>query len=321
MNDFTSKWQDIESAGHSGGRYRAVSDHSLDLFLSYSISGDREFALESNRPLPIDARMPEFEHIGIYYGKVGHTHALTLCLKDSRLKDLFSVICFDLTKASQAASTESEATRIFISRLSRWAELLRWRTSQGLSPAERLGLMGELSMLSWIIDHSEISPEVIVRGWRGPEGDTNDIGLNRVRIEVKAQMATQTPNLKISSINQLNHDERELCVSLLRFLAAKIGISLKAQVKVIASLLPNGTEGSMEFQRKLMLVGYDPEAEYIEDCFNLDSLRIYRVDRGFPRLVPENVPLGITKVKYEISCDSLGEFEIDQQQLEGLISA
>lgn len=319
-SDFTAKWDDIADKGYAAGRFRVLPDHLLDLFLGYSAAGEREFILESSVAEFDGAELPEFENITVNAGVTKGIHSLTLSVVDRSLNDLFAVICFDLAEASSRAEIKQGAARIFVSRLNRWAELLRRMRSKGMSFQERLGLLGELSMLIWILDKAGADGGAVIRGWRGPDGDTNDIGLNMVRIEVKAQLSTQAPLLKISSLDQLDWDGRELCVVLHRFSAAKNGLSLRCLVEELRSRLSGTSDDLMEFQRKLFLAGYEPEAAYVEDCFLLDVVRIYRVGEGFPRLVPGNVPAGIRKALYQIECEAINDFEIETDELEERIN-
>lgn len=76
----------------------------------------------------------------------------------------------------------------------------------------------------------------------------------------------------------------------------------------------------MEFQRKLFLVGYQHDAGYVSEAFNLDAVRVYRVAEGFPRLVPSTVPDGIVRVKYDIACEAIDDYRIDQMELEMFIN-
>lgn len=319
-SDFTGKWDEISERGHSAGRFRVCPDHLLDLFIGFSVAGEREFTLESSTAdFDVD-EIPAFENIDVQLGDIKGTHSLTLRLTDSALTDLFSNICSDLSEASSVAEVAESAIRIFVVRLSRWAELLRRRRDHELSFNERLGLLGELSMLVWVIDECRVDASLAIRGWRGPDGDTNDIGLNNVRIEVKAQLSTQRQSLKISSLDQLDWDGRNLFIAVNRFCSSDEGVNLGSLVSTISSKLATNSHGLMEFQRKLIVAGYDPDAGYVDDIFKLEELRVYRVAEAFPRLVPGNVPIGISKAKYEIACETINDFVIAPSELGSLIN-
>ncbi|MNE29409.1 hypothetical protein D3C80_1228900 [compost metagenome] len=319
-SDFSGKWDEISGRGHSAGRFRVCPDHLIDLFIGFSVAGEREFTLESST-VSFDAdEIPAFENIVVHQADDKEVHSLTLRLTDRGLTDLFSSICWDLAEASSVAETQKGAIQIFGVRLSRWAELLRRRRTSELSFNERLGLLGELNMLVWAIDECGVDAPLAVRGWRGPDGDTNDIGLNNVRIEVKAQLSTQRQTLKISSLDQLNWDARSLFIAVNRFCPSDEGLSLESLSSTIFSRLATNKAGLMEFQCKLIVAGYDPDAGYVGETFNLEKLSVYRVDENFPRLVPSNVPLGITKVRYEITCETIKDFLVAPSELEAQLN-
>lgn len=319
-NDFIAKWDEIAHLGRGAGRFRVCPDHLLDLFISYSSAGEREFILESSASELNGSNLPEFENVAVRHCEIDGGHRLVLCLTDHQLKDLFSIMCADLADASSRSESPAGAANIFAVRLNRWADLLRRGRSREMSFRERLGLLGELCLVKWLIDVCEVAPEVVTRGWRGPDGDTNDIGLNNVRIEVKSQLSTQPFMIRVSSLEQLDGDGRELCVALHRFTVSESGVSLASLVADISFRLSGTHSGLMEFQRKLFLVGYQHDAGYVSEAFNLGAVRVYRVAEGFPRLVPSTVPDGIVRVKYDIACEAIDDYRIDQMELEMLIN-
>lgn len=319
-NDFTDKWEEISDIGHGAGRFRVFPDHILDLFLGFSTSGEREFTLESPSLNISKNEIPVFENILVQLKSEGNTHGVTLRLTDHVLKDLFSIMCTDLAESSSRAKSSVLAADVFIVRLSRWAELLRRRKLYGMSFEERMGLLGELCMVTWLMDRSGIDSGVVLNGWRGPDGDSNDIGLNGVRIEVKAQLSTQSAALRVSSLDQLDGDDGRIFVALHRFSVAEEGLSLRSLIDGIDTKLVRAHSALINFRRKLLFLGYDHDAGYVNDTFVLDMLMLYRVGEAFPRLIPKNVPVGISGVNYKISCDAVSGFRISQSDLEGFIN-
>jgi len=319
MSDLSAKWNNIAHLGRGAGRFRIYPDHRLDLFIGYSSTGEREFTLESSVAALDEAVLPEFENISIAQHVESGVRSLILRLTNHQLKDLFSIICCDLAEASSRANTPAGAAGVFGTRLCRWADLMRRGLLQQMSFKKRLGLMGELCMVLWVIEKCGIDPMVAVRGWRGPDGDTNDIGLNHVRIEVKAQLSTQAGFIRVSSIDQLTTDGRELSIALHRFVAAESNMSLKSLVDEIVSKLAGNYPGFMEFQRKLLLVGYQHGAGYADETFKLDATRFYKVGDGFPKLIRSTVPEGIARVQYDIACDVIDGYRIEEKELEALV--
>lgn len=207
--------------GRDAGRFRVSPDHPLDLFIGFSAKGEREFILEfSTADVQLD-KLPIFENINIQFNIINNISYLVLTLMNNELQGLFSIIFTDLSKASLDAENISRAILIFISRLERWAKLLQLDSINILSYKERLGLLGELTMLLWIIDHCKVSASLAISGWRG-----NDIGLNNVCIEIKSQLATQISSIKISSLEQLECKNNNLFIGVYCFSPSNSGVTL-----------------------------------------------------------------------------------------------
>lgn len=315
MNEFAEKWKDIQSEGHSAGRFRVYPDHCLDLFLGFDSRGNRYFTLESRASTHSDIDVPSFENVEINQSVFNDTKNITLTLLDAQLSDLFSVMCYDLAESSSRSASDVSAMSIFNNRLSRWSVLLRKRGLHGMSKSEQLGLVGELLTLCWMQEYLKVTYEALVRGWRGPDGDTNDIGYEGHRIEVKAQGATQVPVVKVSSLTQLDVSQGSLYIVHNRLTASDKDISLESLISQIAEALLSNPELGLEFYRKLLLAGYDPDAEYISDCYALEKRTIFRVDEGFPKLIPSNTPNGISNVRYDLSFDMLTEYMVSEKEL------
>jgi hypothetical protein len=263
--------------------------------------------------------IPELENVVADIERVDGHPTLVLTLQDRELSDLFSVICIDLADATESAGSAKIAASIFMTRLDRWSDLLRRRRSGDMSLQERLGLLGELILIKAILEKGKTSPRQLMRGWRGPDGDTTDIAINGMRFEVKAQLATAAPRLRISSLDQLDSSEDSLIVVWHRFSRADKGSSLGALVDGIGHKLASSHRDQLEFQRKLLLSGFDRGAGYVDECFSLDRRTAFRVSEGFPRLVRGNVPKAITAAQYDIACSQLTDFEINTQDFEETI--
>jgi hypothetical protein len=309
MNDLPNYWERVKGGAEATTEYRVAPDHKLDFFVGYSINGYRQFTFKCELGT-IDAdKIPELENIRLILGNINDAESLTLELQEKSFSDVFAVICYDLVEASDIALTTRGAAQIFLSRLGRWSELLKRSTSKGLSFSEQLGLMGELYMLKSLMNEG-FEPGPLIRGWRGPEGDVKDIGLNAIRIEIKAQMATQKPVLKISSLEQLELDNRKLFLVLFRFGSAERGISLKSLIdEITENYLASNNKDLIEFLRKLYLIGYEAGATYLDEQYQLSSTHTYEIISSFPTLTATKVDKGIIKAQYQIDCEDLDEFE------------
>lgn len=319
-NDFTSKWDECANLGWNAGVFRVFPEHFLDFFVGFSPAGEREFTFKWTEEKPTSEASYELKHIEVIQSKNGKEFCLVLKLINKELSDLFSIVCFDLAQATRCARSPESGASIFFNRLKRWSDLLSKGHSKQMSFQERLGLMGELCMVDWITSETNIPVDVVIRGWRGPEGDTNDVGLNGSRIEIKAQLSTQPVGIKVSSLTQLADDGRALYVVLLRFSAAKNGISLADLVKNISIKIGINSPVLMNFQRKLILSGYNENETYCDETMQIDKRFVYRINSDFPRLQPTTVPEGISNVSYFVEGNFIADFAIDLEEFQGLLN-
>jgi hypothetical protein len=176
-------------------------------------------------------------------------------------------------------------------------------------------------LIKAILDKGRTAPAQLMRGWRGPDGDATDIAINGLSFEVKAQLATAAPRLRISSLDQLDSPEDNLVVVWHRFSRADAGPSLGTLVDSIGGELASSHRDQLEFQRKLLLSGFDPSADYVDETFSLDRRTAFRVSEGFPRLVRGQVPEGITEARYDIACSQVNDYAIHPADFEEMIGA
>lgn len=318
MNDFSKRWDEISHLGFDAGRLRVMPDHPLDLFIAYSPQGHRQFMFQIPELEDGILEPPRLENLTADILEMDGRSTLVLTLGEAELRDLFSVMCVDLADASSDAAGPESAASIFMTRLDRWADLLRRRRGGGMTLPERLGLLGELILIEDLLAKRAIPPGPLVHGWRGPRGDATDIAAHGLRFEVKAQLATAAPRLRISSLDQLDGSDDSLIVVWHRFSRADHAKSLGMLVDSIANHLSPAHRDVLEFQRKLLLSGYDPDADYVDESFSLDRRIAYRVSEKFPKLVRRDVPDGIVEAQYDISCGHLAEFEIPHVEFEEL---
>ena len=228
-------------------------------------------------------------------------------------------MCYDFAERSRVATSVAAATAILLKALGNWAELFKRRANDGLTREEVLGLIGELLVLESLLNESEVRPEVLILGWRGPNGDTRDIGVNGARIEVKAQRSTSALKLRISSLTQLDDRGDQVFVALMRLSPSEKGRSLLAIVEAIKALLGECPLAALEFERKIVLSGMSVESDLSLEVYALDDHLAYAVTTSFPKLTSANVPLGVTAVQYEISGPPLDACRIDWDVLIGAV--
>lgn len=301
MNEFESRWTSLSSEGHAAGRFRVYPDHPLDFYVQYSLAGLREVVIEVlGENLPA-FELPSFRNIDLVKLPIAGGIRIGMTLLDGALSRNFSVMCYDLAERSRAVRKVDAAAGIFLRALGSWAELFRKSANEGLTREQVVGLIGELLVLEALLDESGVSMDVLIRSWRGPDGDVRDIGINGARIEVKAQRSTASLRLRISSLAQLDDRGDRVFVVLNRLSPSDAGRSLLEIIETLQGRLQVCPLSSLEFDRKIALSGMSPDSSLVGERYVVDDRLVYAVTEGFPRLTPANVPPGIDVATYEIA--------------------
>lgn len=320
MINFSKKWDEIVDVYKNNVTKRIVADHPLDLFIGYSDSGSRLLKLRTERDVFNNSELPEFENINLIINNQKEGSELIIILLDNQLRDLFTAITHDLVNASAKVSSTEGAAEVFIQRLRRWANLLTERRTHGLSLSEQLGLLGELLSILEIINKNLLSTSAIISGWRGPNGDARDISLGKISAEVKSSLNTSKRILKISSLDQLDTEDRNLVILYKQFSKADSGLSLGTLISNIEAILKPLSADWTNLWRKLYLLGYDPNADYVNAFYTLVNSDLYLVAEDFPKITPASVSPAIKNVSYEIDCSMLKDFIIKEDDFEVMIN-
>nr|AAQ95759.1 hypothetical protein [Aeromonas hydrophila] len=157
----------------------------------------------------------------------------------------------------------------------------------------------------------EMPSNSAVDAWLGPERSHQDFIFGNTAVEVKSLSGVERSSIRISSEDQLEslNDALFLRIYRLSSLADATGASsLNEMVSVVQSRL-DGTDAIEAFDRKLVAHGYAPLPEYDEPRFVISDVRSYRVADDFPRLMRSQLPVGITKVAYDIRLEAIAQYE------------
>jgi Putative PD-(D/E)XK family member, (DUF4420) len=315
MNDFESQWNALGAKHYSAGRLRVCPDHQLDFFIDYALNGNRELIIEAKDIVFNFPELPFFENLDVIFDQAGNSARVGITLTDEHLFKSFAVMCFDISERSKSGKSLEDSFMIVLDCLRDWSELFKRRGKVGLTRNEVIGLWGELYSLEAILMSDVAGDELIVQGWRGPNGDQRDIGFNKTRIEVKTQLATKAISLRITSLDQLDDGGNNLKLILNRITPSDKGISvIDLSQRLFQRFEPNRIAHS-EFERKIVLAGLNEDLEVCHEKFDVDERLIYEVSESFPKLTLSNVPVGIKAAEYEISGAAISSFQINWDQL------
>ena len=250
---------------------------------------------------------------------------VVLALRDWEHRDIFDLLVTDLVDAAEQFQDEGRGLTRFIARLSAWQQLFHRLGVRGLSRDAQQGLWGEL----WVL-RDVIAPLTgmnrALDGWRGPMGADQDFQMGSTCIEVKTSTSATLDRLAISGERQL--DVPKDVVLLL------LGLSLDRRVRhgetlpdMVGSVRAAASHsGSLHLiDHRLDLSGYvgDDAKLYSDIGYTVLGLHPFRVEEGFPRIVPGDLQTGVSDVRYLISVSSCTAFRMQgerpEQLLEGLL--
>lgn len=194
--------------------------------------------------------------------------------------------------------------------------LAKWRrfwsgVNQGLlSKEQQLGLFGELWFFSrWLAP--SVGSAKAVQLWRGPAGARNDFETRGVGIEVKTTSKLDPAHLIHGLEQLLEPDGGALLLFCLSVRDESSGVeSLPALVREARGRLSEDFAALSTFDSMLYASGYDDQhaTEYGKLVLRIRSEGLYRVQPGFPRLVPDSIagglPPGVSAITYELRLDA-----------------
>lgn len=219
---------------------------------------------------------------------------------------------------NEAGSAEPNAPQGLMRAIDELCELFTRPAPPRLDSQRLAALFAELRVLEALIDFGAEEP---LARWTGPNADPHDFtGLPGGDIEVKSTLSPHRTTIMINGLEQLAPpSEGELIVMMMRLERTR-GSEGERPRTIIDRITPRVDE--VEFLRKLADAGYDfsaiPEDESgtpgREPAFREVETRCYRVDDGFPSIVPANLvggalPEGVDRLRYVVDLDGLDDID------------
>ena len=234
---------------------------------------------------------------------------LVLTLQRQSDGDLFLALCNSLFAEIEGARGPDTVLEIVLSLLRRWKAFLAGGNARLLTWEEIRGLFAELTFLRELYT-GQLDKDDAVVAWVGPEQTHQDFVYADRAVEVKSLSARDPSTIRISSEDQLETVQGELFLLAYRLAEssdAGTALSLNDLVDKVSSDL-RATESLTKFETKLALVGYTPVREYSLPRFVVVGVQSYRVTDGFPRLIRSELPLGLTRVNYQIHIEAISPY-------------
>lgn len=246
---------------------------------------------------------------------------LAIALVDPQYADIFCVFCADIVGGISRCAKVQDAIVLLLQRLHRWQQFLS-KALDGLGPQSMIGLLGELHVLRDIL--VPLGGIGMVTAWCGAQRAPQDFIVPGVcGVEVKSTTARSMSRVRIHGERQLD-DAGLTCLFLVCLRLQPDdgnGESLNSLVDDLRRLAAIAPEFSAIFDQRLADAGWFERhrKRYEAQRLAVAQRRFFRVDEGFPRLLPGALDAGITDVEYQLDLRVCESRECGQVELESTL--
>ncbi|WP_420033724.1 PD-(D/E)XK motif protein [Streptomyces sp. cg28] len=305
------------AAPHGSSRRRLLPDNPLDVFLEVRFPGrQRALVIASNERL--ENRQLVMANGLTCSFREGHVEVVAQPTTDTHI---FCTLLADLVQHLDRTSVAPAAA--VVRRIASWQRVLGQGLGGVLKPEARVGLFGELLVLRDLVLPA-CGPDA-VSGWLGPSGGVRDFAWGSWGIEVKtvARGGGNRLQCRIHGEEQLNDGSldylalvhQQLCVD-------QAGSSL---CDLIDELRAHPSIGGQHVALENCLLDagwFDVHRSHYEgERWQLDARRCYRVTAGFPRLIADLLPKGITNLSYDLDLGSCSQALVGEAQVLAVLGA
>lgn len=226
--------------------------------------------------------------------------------------DVFITFVTRICEDMDILSSPADAVRTIVILVERWKNFFAGN-SELLTENCQTGLYGELYLMSRL-HKAHVPLNKIVKAWTGSKRTCQDYEFGNASIEVKSSAAIGPTTVNITNARQLDDTGLDLLLLNYVLLDARQGSqhTLPALVDYMrATINEHANEVLLDFEEKILLAKYrDQHAEYYANrTYSERTLKFYQVQKGFPRLLEDELPLGVTKASYEITLENCKPFE------------
>ncbi len=316
-------WEKIQvpAQGNHFMGVRADTELQWDCYWVRDPEGHRAWAMSLKDTVLNGQEIPTLKGIDMRVdrpltGAAGH---LYLILKDGSLSDIFLRLCMDLMAAAGESENELSAANHVVTRTWRWHQLMRGASDSGLSKAEQMGLIAELTFLHDSL-FTTVGPIAGLEHWLGPVDGPKDFELGHIAVEVKARRGGATPFISISSEHQLDRSAFEsVYIALFQVdqglgddpLAFTITEHIDSMRAELQGTVPKATE---LLETRLAAAGYRDTDRYTESWL-VGPMALYELQDSFPSITPQTLRPGVSRVTYTVDIEQIEPFLVGPGQM------
>jgi hypothetical protein len=232
----------------------------------------------------------------------------------------FTPFVIDVVDAVAAEDSEEAALDALRDRFAHWRNLLSGGP-HGLSAIKLRGLFGEL----WTAHHllaPRLGAAAAIASWTGPDRARRDFLFGGLGIEVKTTTSAPPASVRIQSELQLDVAPLDTLLLVAIELDASSGVSGMSVVDIVERISAASGDTVPLFAQALLAYGYHPvhKAVYADHRFVVRQVRLYRIENGFPRIVPTSLHAGVGRVAYDLSLGACEPWRLDEGSFESLLA-
>ena len=311
MTKIENIWIGLESdtSNHSGLLYKRYSAEVLpDVFIALKAPEElRCIAFRIDAVFPFDEtqwnKLKDIKIETLTDERDKTKKFLLILLLNKQHKDIFSTLCEDLIFGVSEVTTEQTLVEKILERLAKWQSLFEKVGKHGLSDESQRGLYGEIYFLRFLLNNIT-DKNYCLKSWLGPEKSIQDFQYSNWAVEVKTTHGNNHQKIHITSERQLDDSIIEKIFLFHLSLDVRVGNgeSLNILIDEVSELLNENTMASNLFKLKLLESGYYDihKPLYDERGYTIRQENLYRVSGNFPRIMENQIPIGVGDVRYSI---------------------
>lgn len=310
----TSVWDEIaaDSAPTGFVRRRLLPHLPHEVFVGETRPRrERVLLLEINgAPLGLPTRHPSSKGLDVVVDEASPDQTRIRLTSTSAAGDpVFAELADDVVGVLAEDPGHGAAARV-LTRVIAWQAFFAQRREQ-FTVEKAAGLFSELVVLKKVILPALGSAEGVV-AWIGPDPAIQDFQRGGLVVEVKSFRGNGPGRLLISSERQLDLvGLSDLYVAYVRLDQRQEGpgITLADLIEDVRKSIADSTFADQLFREKLLNYGWhDSAAELRRERYEVRSNELFEVVDGFPRIVPDDLALGVSGVSYSVERSAIEAF-------------
>ncbi len=299
------------------------TDSKSKLFLASNFSLNKRFLFVLLEKVPEKIDFPKIQgmDITIINTSLGfYKEKNFICLKQNidGVDNIFELVISDIANSIINMSNQKDTISILLNSLESWKLFFEKNKKNSLSLEKQKGLYGELIYLrDYIFKQTELP--IAVESWKGPDRAYHDFEFKKNAIEIKTTSGKEHRKFIISSEKQLDKlelDNLYLGLFSLNIHYNEIGQTIVDIINECEKLLTNFSGAKYAFNLKLLKSGYLEEHKLDYNTrFTVSSVDFFEIKDDFPKIIKNNLPLGLGDIKYSVMVSACENFKIDNYQI------